>query len=196
MRRPRSDPAARPAPRPPAHGPRRTGLARVARRRGGERRAGRHRVPWAHPTAPGAHRRGPRAPRHAAVRRRRRLCGGPLALLGVRPRDGPDRERITLAPRRAPGARGLGAAYLCDFPGHRRGLAHAPDGVDPGRDTGASGALLTTIVLGVAAAQLAAPPLMVLALRTTAASPAAPAPLTPAAAPAELSANAPADWPR
>jgi hypothetical protein len=62
--------------------------------------------------------------------------------------------------------------------------------------TGASGALLTTIVLGVAAAQLAAPPLMVLALRTTAASPAAPAPLTPAAAPAELSANAPADWPR
>jgi hypothetical protein len=56
--------------------------------------------------------------------------------------------------------------------------------------------LLTTIVLGVAAAQLAAPPLMVLALRTTAASPAAPAPLTPAAAPAELSGNAPADWPR
>ncbi len=62
--------------------------------------------------------------------------------------------------------------------------------------TGASGALLTTIVLGVAAAQLAAPPLMVLALRTTAASPTEPAPLTPAAAPAELSANAPADWPR
>jgi len=62
--------------------------------------------------------------------------------------------------------------------------------------TGASGALLTTIVLGVAAAQLAAPPLMLLAFRTTAASPAAPAPLTPAAAPAELSANAPADWPR
>ena len=62
--------------------------------------------------------------------------------------------------------------------------------------TGASGALLTTIVLGVAAAQLAAPPLMVLALRTTVASPAAPAPLTPAAAPAELSANTPAEWPR
>src|SRR2546422_182298 len=62
--------------------------------------------------------------------------------------------------------------------------------------TGASGTLLTTVVLGVAAAQLAAPPLMVLALRTTAASPAAPAPLTPAAAPAELSANAPAEWPR
>jgi hypothetical protein len=62
--------------------------------------------------------------------------------------------------------------------------------------TGASSALLTTIVLGVAAAQLAAPPLMTLALRTTAASPAAPAPLTPAAAPAELSANASAEWPR
>ena len=62
--------------------------------------------------------------------------------------------------------------------------------------TGASGALLTTIVLGVAAAQLAAPPLMVLALRTTAARPAAPAALTPAAASAELSANAPAEWPR
>jgi len=66
--------------------------------------------------------------------------------------------------------------------------------------TGSGGALLTTIVLGVAAAQLAAPPLMTLALRTPAASRAAPAPaaasLTPAAAPAELSANAPADWPR
>jgi hypothetical protein len=62
--------------------------------------------------------------------------------------------------------------------------------------TGTSGSLLTTVVLGVAAAQLAAPPLMVLALRTTAASPAAPAPLTPAAAPAELSANGPAEWPR
>jgi hypothetical protein len=57
---------------------------------------------------------------------------------------------------------------------------------------GASGALLTTIVLGVAAGQLAAPPLMTLALRTTA----APVALTPAAAPAELSANAPTDWPR
>jgi hypothetical protein len=62
--------------------------------------------------------------------------------------------------------------------------------------TGANSALLTTIVLGVAAAQLAAPPLMTLALRTTAAIPAAPAPLTPAAAPAELSANAPAEWRR
>src|SRR5882672_10398876 len=62
--------------------------------------------------------------------------------------------------------------------------------------TGASSALLTTIVLGVAAAQLAAPPLMLLAVRTTAASPAAPAPLTPAAAPPELTANAPAEWPR
>src|SRR3989454_12807749 len=66
-------------------------------------------------------------------------------------------------------------------------------GGEPG---GASGALLTTIVLGVAVAQLAAPPLMALALRTTGASPVAPAPLTPAAAPAELSANATADWPR
>src|SRR5439155_9370767 len=64
-----------------------------------------------------------------------------------------------------------------------------------GDSAGSSGALLTTIVLGVAAAQLAAPPLMALALRTTVASAAAPAPL-PAAAPAELSANAPADWPR
>ncbi len=66
--------------------------------------------------------------------------------------------------------------------------------------TGSGGALLTTIVLGVAAAQLAAPPLMTLALRTPTASRAAPAaaaaPLTPAAASAEVSANAPADWPR
>src|SRR5207249_1545041 len=52
------------------------------------------------------------------------------------------------------------------------------------------------IVLGVAVAQLAAPPLMALALRTRVASPVAPAPLTPAAAPAELGANATADWPR
>ena len=66
-------------------------------------------------------------------------------------------------------------------------------GGEPSRE---SGALLTTIGLGVAAAQLAAPPLMAVALRTTAASPVAPAPLTPAAAPAELSANATADWPR
>jgi len=63
-------------------------------------------------------------------------------------------------------------------------------------DGGTGGALLSTVVLGVAAAQLAARPLMALALRTTPASRAAPAPLTPAAAPAELSANAPADWPR
>ena len=67
---------------------------------------------------------------------------------------------------------------------------------------GSGGGLLTTIVLGVAAAQLAAPPLMTLALRTPAASRAAPAAAAasltpaPAAAPAELSANAPADWPR
>jgi len=65
-----------------------------------------------------------------------------------------------------------------------------------GEPSGASSALLTTIVLGVAVAQLAAPPLTALALRTTLASPVAPAPLTPAAAPAELSANATADWPR
>jgi len=65
-----------------------------------------------------------------------------------------------------------------------------------GEARGPSGALLTTIVLGVAVAQLAAPPLMALALRTSDASPVAPAPLTPAAAPAELSANATADWPR
>ena len=65
-----------------------------------------------------------------------------------------------------------------------------------GEPSGASGTLLTTIVLGVAVAQLAAPPLMALALRTTVASPVAPAPLTPAAAPAELRANATADWPR
>ncbi len=64
-----------------------------------------------------------------------------------------------------------------------------------GDGTGAGGALLTTIVLAVAAAQLTAAPLMALALRT-AAIPAAPAPLAPAAAPAELSANAPAEWPR
>ena len=62
--------------------------------------------------------------------------------------------------------------------------------------TGVGGALLTTVVLGVAAAQLAAPPLTALALRTTAANRAAPAPLTPTGAPAELGANAPADWPR
>jgi hypothetical protein len=68
--------------------------------------------------------------------------------------------------------------------------------------TGSGGGLLTTIVLGVAAAQLAAPPLMTLALRTPAASRAAPAAAAasltpaPAPAPAELSANAPADWPR
>ena len=65
-----------------------------------------------------------------------------------------------------------------------------------GEPSSASGALLTTIVLGVAAAQRAAPPRKAVAHRTTAASPVAPAPLTPAAAPAELSANATADWPR
>ena len=49
---------------------------------------------------------------------------------------------------------------------------------------GAGGAVLTTIVLGAAAAQAVAPPLMKLA------------PLTPAAAVPELSANAPAEGPR
>ncbi|PYP45773.1 MAG: hypothetical protein DMD42_05045 [Gemmatimonadetes bacterium] len=58
------------------------------------------------------------------------------------------------------------------------------------------GGVLTTVVLGVATAQLIAPLLMGLALRSTIASPAAPAPLTPVAARAELGANAPADWPR
>jgi hypothetical protein len=61
-----------------------------------------------------------------------------------------------------------------------------------GDGTASSGALLTTIVLGVAAAQLAAPPLMALALRTAPPSSAAPA----AAAAGELSPTAPADWPR
>ena len=67
-----------------------------------------------------------------------------------------------------------------------------------GEPSGASGALLTTIVLGVAVAQFAAPSLMALVLRTRVASPVAPVPLTPAAAaaPAEVSANATADWPR
>jgi len=51
-------------------------------------------------------------------------------------------------------------------------------------------------VLGVAAAELLARPLMGLALRTTVASRSAPALLTPAAAPTELGANAPADWRR
>jgi hypothetical protein len=64
------------------------------------------------------------------------------------------------------------------------------------QSTGASGALLTTIVLGVATAQLAAPSLMALALRTTVTGPAIPAPLTPSAAPPELRANASAEWPR
>jgi hypothetical protein len=61
---------------------------------------------------------------------------------------------------------------------------------------GASGALLTTIVLSVAAAQLAAPSLMGLALRATILGPPSPAPLTPSAAPPELSANASTEWPR
>ncbi len=53
-----------------------------------------------------------------------------------------------------------------------------------GAGSGTGGAMLTTIVLGVAAAQLVAPPLMKLA------------PLTPAAAVPELSANAPVEGPR
>ncbi|HVH66554.1 MAG TPA: hypothetical protein VM716_01665 [Gemmatimonadales bacterium] len=58
---------------------------------------------------------------------------------------------------------------------------------------------LTTIVLGVAAALLAATPLMTRALSGRVARPAAvapAAPLTGSTAAAELSANAPAEWPR
>ena len=51
----------------------------------------------------------------------------------------------------------------------------------------AGAAVLTTMVLGVALAQVAAPPLMRLALR------AGPAPLTPALARPELTTNAPVD---
>src|SRR6266566_2350216 len=61
----------------------------------------------------------------------------------------------------------------------------SPGGGASGRDAGA--AVLTTIVLGVALAQFAAPPLMRLAVR------AGPAPLTPAPARPELTANAPVD---
>jgi len=65
----------------------------------------------------------------------------------------------------------------------------------PVAGAGVSGSMLTTIVLGVATAQLAAPALMQLALRTTAAEPAAPGlagPLTGVVAP-ELRTNAPAE---
>src|SRR2546430_439434 len=61
----------------------------------------------------------------------------------------------------------------------------SPGGGASGRDAGA--AVLTTMVLGVALAQFAAPPLMRLAVR------AGPAPLTPAPARPELTANAPVD---
>src|SRR2546430_2502731 len=61
----------------------------------------------------------------------------------------------------------------------------SPGGGASGMDAGA--AVLTTMVLGVALAQLAAPPLMRLAVR------AGPAPLTPAPARPELTANAPVD---
>src|SRR5205809_509111 len=61
----------------------------------------------------------------------------------------------------------------------------SPGGGASGMDAGA--AVLTTMVLGVALAQLAAPPLMRLAVR------AGPAPLTPAPARPELTANAPGD---
>src|SRR5207244_2806349 len=159
--------AARAAPRAPARGPRRGGLARVARLHGGERRAGRDGVPRPHSTAVGAGRCGLRAARDATVRRRRRLRRGPFAFPGGRPQGG--------------AAIALGLNFCIAY---------------GGEPSGASGALLTTIVLGVAVAQFAAPPLMALALRTRVASPVAPAPLTPAAAPAELSANATADWPR
>ncbi len=57
-----------------------------------------------------------------------------------------------------------------------------------GQGAASGGAVLTTIVLGVAVAQLVAPPLLALALRV------GPAPLTPAPALPELSADAPANW--
>jgi len=65
------------------------------------------------------------------------------------------------------------------------GVGAAPGGGVSGMDAGA--AVLTTMVLGVALAQFAAPPLMRLALR------AGPARLTPALARAELTTNAPVD---
>ena len=56
-----------------------------------------------------------------------------------------------------------------------------------GSPAGTAGVVLTTMVLGVAVAQLAAPPLLGLVLRPT------PAPLTPAPASPEFTTNAPAD---
>ena len=63
------------------------------------------------------------------------------------------------------------------------------------RDSRGGAAVLTTVVLGVACALLAAPALMALALRERADA-AEPAPLTAVAEPAELTVNAPAEWPR
>jgi hypothetical protein len=70
-------------------------------------------------------------------------------------------------------------------------MTYRGDGADA-----AGGGLLTTVVLGVVAAQLVAPPLMGRAMRTPVARRAAPASLTPAPGPTELGANAPADWSR
>ncbi|PYO93884.1 MAG: hypothetical protein DMD60_15090 [Gemmatimonadetes bacterium] len=75
-------------------------------------------------------------------------------------------------------------------------MTYRGDGADAAGASAAGGGLLTTVVLGVVAAQLVAPPLMGLALRAPVASAPAPASVTPAAAPAELGANAPPDWSR
>jgi hypothetical protein len=75
-------------------------------------------------------------------------------------------------------------------------MTYRGDGADAAGASAAGGELLTTVVLGVVAAQLVAPPLMGRAVRTPVARAAAPASLTPAAGPTELGANAPADWSR
>ena len=87
-------------------------------------------------------------------------------------------------------------AFRLPFTAHAAGLGSIAQGttavalganfflVSGGEGAGAGGAVLTTVVLGVAAAQCVAPPFMKLA------------PLTPAAAVPDLSANAPAEGPR
>src|SRR5207248_2627191 len=93
---------------------------------------------------------------------------------------------------------GAGLAYAADL-SPLAGLVTVPQGatalalglgffIQYGGVAGA--AVLTTVVLGVAVAQLAAPPLVALALRQP------PAPLTRAPGTPELSHNAPAEWPR